>query len=694
MKSKSEGWTGGALLRWLRRHFRVLAMLVSAGAAALTALATGGITPLDGLVQDATAALVWRLRGHPVAPSPHVAVVGIDWESLRQPELASAPRALFAPHWANLMGALTRAGAQVIAFDLIFEWQGGNFIPNYDRPFLQALAANRGRVILARTGGTVPARPFMMAAGARPPAIALAELEPDEGVVRRVAAGFAQDDGSIYPTLSGAALMMTGAPPPDRTIRPRITQPLELAIPTYALAEVLRLDGDDSGRARLARAFARRVVYVGTLLAEEDRKIAADRFMLEASVMPPQDAALPPRLGISGPQTGSVPGVMLHAAAVDAIRAGTALRDIPLDRVALVAAACAALAAAVACWAPLSVTAVTITAAVLAVPAICWGLAAFGWYLPAGQPLLALWGAPIIAFALRYLAEERRRRALHDAFGHYVAPQVVAALEAADEAPRLGGELREITCMFADLSGFTALSTKVDPSTLMAVTNRYLGLITEAVDCSGGYVDKFIGDAVMAMWNAPSTLDGHPARAVAAALAAAEAVRVEADKAARDGMDGFSVKIGLNTGMAVVGNLGAARRINYSAVGEAVNVASRLESLPPLYNCAVVFSESTASRLGDDVAVVELDLVRVKGRDEPVRIFTALPGERSRHAQLLETWSQALDAYRAADFPRAAALWRTLQPFGPAEAMASHADRLHQAGTPAGWDGVRTVGKG
>lgn len=682
------------LLRWLRRHFRVLAVLASACAAAMAAVLTGGATPLDGLVQDATAALVWRLRGHPVAPSPHVAVVGIDWDSLRQPELANAPRALFAPHWANLVGALTRAGAQVVAFDLIFEWQGGNFLPNYDRPFLQALAANRGRVILARTGGTTPARPFMMAAGARPPAIALAEMDPDEGVVRRVAAGFAQDDGSVYPTLSGAALTLIGATPPDQSIRPRVTQPLELTVPTYALAEVLRLDGDEDGRAKLARAFAGRVVYVGTLLPEEDRKIAADRFMLEAGAAPPQDAGLPTRLGISGPQTGSVPGVMLHAAAVDAVRAGTALRDIPASRVVLIAALCAALAAAVVCWAPPLAAAFAIGATVLAVPAIAWGLGAAGWYLPVGQPLLALCGAPIIAFALRYVAEARRRRTLHNAFGHYVAPQVVAALEAADEAPRLGGELREITCMFADLSGFTALSTKVDPPTLMAVTNHYLGLITEAVDRSGGYVDKFIGDAVMAMWNAPSTLDGHPACAVHAALAAAEAVRLEAEKAAREGMNGFSVKIGLNTGMAVVGNLGAARRINYSAVGEAVNVASRLEPLPPLYNCAVIFSESTAQRLGDDMAVVELDLVRVKGRDEPVRIFTALPGGRDGHADFLAAWNRALATYRAADFPRAAALWRALAPFGPAEAMAQQAESLHATGVPAGWDGVRKVAKG
>lgn len=690
------------LPRWLRRRFRVLAVIASALAAALSALVSGGTTPLDGTVEDTANALAWQLRGQVVRSSPHVAVVGIDWESLRQPELAAAPRTLFAPHWASLINALSRAGAQVVAFDLIFEWQGGSLIPNYDRPFLQALAANRGRVILARTGGTLPARSYMMAAGGRPPAIALAEMEPDHGVVRRIAAGFAQDDGTLYPTLSGAALALSGGPVPETATRPRVEAPLELSVPSYPLAEVLRLDGDDDGRARLARAFAGRVVFVGTLLPEEDRKIAPDRFMLESGAVPPQDDALPPRLGISGPQTGSVPGVMLHAAAVDAMRAGTALRDLPLPRLVMLAALCAALAAAAACWLAPAAAAMGIGTLALSVPAAVWAAGVAGWHVPAGQLLLALCGAPIIAFAFRYMAEERRRRALNHAFGHYVSPTVVAALEASDEAPRLGGEMREITCMFADLSGFTALSTKVDPPTLMAVTNHYLGLITDAVDRSGGYVDKFIGDAVMAMWNAPSTLDDHPMRAVEAALAAAEAVRAEADKAARDGMDGFSVKIGLNTGAAVVGNLGAARRFNYSAVGEAVNVASRLESLPPLYGCAVVFSDSTAAHLGDRMATCELDLVRVKGRSEPVRVFTVLPGGRARHDAFLATWNQALTAYRAADFAHAATLWRALPvpegwpeaEFGPAQAMAKQADALAQAGVPTGWDGVRAVAKG
>jgi adenylate cyclase len=679
-----------------------LAVAASALAAARATIVTGGTTPLDGLVEDATAALVWQMRGQKAESSPHVAVVGLDWGSLREPELAAAPRALYSPLWADLIGALARAGAQVIAFDLIFEWQGGSFIPNYDRPFLQALAGNRGRVILARTGGTPPARPFMMAAGGRPPAIALAEMEPDDGVVRRVAAGFAQDGGPPYPTLSGAALTMTGGPVPETATRPRVQAPLELSIPTYPMAEVLRLDRDEDGRAKLARAFGGRVVFVGTLLPEEDRKIAPDRFMLQTTAQPPQDAGLPTRLGISGPQTGSVPGVMLHAAAVDGIRAGTALRDLPFLSLVILAAACAAAAAAVVGWLRPVMAGVAIAAAALTVPVVVWALGGMGWHLPAGQPLLALCGAPIIAFAFRYMAEERRRRYLHNAFGHYVAPQVVAALEKADESPKLGGEMRQITCMFADLSGFTALSTKVDPPTLMAVTNHYLGLITEAVDRSGGYVDKFIGDAVMAMWNAPSTLDHHPRRAVEAALEAAEAVRVEAEKAAREGHNGFSVKIGLNTGDAVVGNLGAARRINYSAVGEAVNVASRLEPLPPLYNCAVVFSESTAQHLGEDFAVCELDLVRVKGRAAPVRIFTALQGTPEEHADFLAAWNHALATYRAADFTTAAALWRALPPpagwpeatFGPADAMAQQADAMAAKGVPADWDGVRTVAKG
>src|SRR5207244_4388456 len=189
-----------------------------------------------------------------------------------------------------------------------------------------------------------------------------------------------------------------------------------------------------------------------------------------------------------------------------------------------------------------------IAAAGVAVLAIAgFGLALvllpFGWWLPVAVPVAAAVISMVLAYVVRLLVEERRRRRVQEAFSHYLAPSIVDQLAEREAELRLGGERREVTVMFADLSGFTALSGKVGPERLMEVTNTYLGLIVEAVEATGGYVDKFIGDAVMAIWGAPLADPDHAASAARGALWALDRVmRAKAD-ADRDGVPGYAVKI-------------------------------------------------------------------------------------------------------------------------------------------------------
>jgi class 3 adenylate cyclase len=254
-----------------------------------------------------------------------------------------------------------------------------------------------------------------------------------------------------------------------------------------------------------------------------------------------------------------------------------------------------------------------------------------------------------------------------------------------DEAAlRLGGEEREVTVMFADLSGFTALSTKVSAAELVALTNEYLAIIAGEVDRTGGYVDKFIGDAVMAIWGAPVPEAEHAVQAVEAARAAEAEIRRRREAAEAAGRRGFGVKIGLYSGRAVVGNVGSERRYNYTAVGETVNVASRLESLPGLYGCAIVLGGTTASALDGRLALRELDWVAVKGRSEPLAIFE--PGrDEPRYAE-------ALAHYRAGRFVEAEAIWSDLAATDPPSAvMASRAALFRAAPPPEEWAGVWTL---
>jgi adenylate cyclase len=252
--------------------------------------------------------------------------------------------------------------------------------------------------------------------------------------------------------------------------------------------------------------------------------------------------------------------------------------------------------------------------------------------------------------------------------------------------------------MFADLSGFTALSGKLRPAELMAVTNTYLQLMVEAVESTGGYVNSFIGDAVMGIWGAPVADPDHAASAARTALKVVEKVmQAKADADAR-GMPGYTVKIGLNSGPVVVGNVGAPKRYNYTAVGEAVNIAARLESVPVDYGCRIVVGPAAAAAIGDCFVLCELDWVRVKGKEEAIAVYELL-GEKAPAdmAELgyAQQYQAALERYRAADFAAAEETWRckARHPHfadaatSPPLVMARRCAELLKA-PPIAWDGV------
>jgi class 3 adenylate cyclase len=319
-----------------------------------------------------------------------------------------------------------------------------------------------------------------------------------------------------------------------------------------------------------------------------------------------------------------------------------------------------------------------------------------GLWLPAVLPALAAVAAMVVAYIMRFVIEDRRRRRVQNAFGHYLAPTIVDQLTESDTPLRLGGEERDITVMFADLSGFTALSGKVGPSELMAVTNSYLGILVNAVESTGGYVDKFIGDAVMGIWGAPAPERDHAARAARAALmAVADVSRAKADADA-EGRPGYLVKIGLNSGRAVVGNVGAEQRYNYTAVGETVNIAARLESVPGDYACRIVVGPATAAAIKDRFVLNELDWVKVKGKEEPLAVYELVGAKDAADPATCAYPGQyhaALDDYRAGRFAEAERGWREhvshpyLAGTSPPTVMAERAAAL-AADPPTEWDGV------
>lgn len=692
-----------------RRAYRLVVAGLCGGLVGAAALLGGGTLPSDGLLFDVAARLRAGWSGA-LAPEPEaaVALVLLDDRTLAAEEFAPLPRTFLAPYWARLLDSLREAGAVSVGFDLIFEYSPNLFRADFDQPFLAALDRNKDFLVLGRSAQTSIAMPYHFAVGAMEDdsVLGLLEMAPEaDGVFRRLASHFPDEDGVEHPTLVTAMLARAGLPAmPDRTLAvPR--GPLELTLPAYSMVDVLRCADTPEV---LRKAFAGRMVLVGSALPEEDRKPAADRLFTvppewTASRLPPgEEGCALTQAGVSNPASATVPGVFVHALVADAVIRGTAVREAPAPVTAAVAGLVAVLAALLGFrltpWAAAGVAGGAGGLLFLGDVA----LLARNLWMP---PSFALAGGVLsvaVAYAVRYVAVERRRLQVQHAFSHYLSPMIVERL-AGGQALSLGGETRDVTVMFADLSGFTALSGLVGPEELMEVTNRYLAHIVDAVEGSGGYVDKFIGDAVMAMWGAPAADEDHAGNAVSAALAAAEAIAAARHVDERGGAHGFSVKIGLCSGPAIVGNVGTARRFNYTAVGETVNLASRMEGLPGQYGCRVVVAEETARRVRDRFLLCELDWVRVKGKSAPLTIFepmAPLAGATPGLTDYVAAYEAALRAYRARDFAAARDIWLGLDypldagakgPAAPALMAARAGDYL--AAPPPDWDGVWSAPK-
>ncbi len=235
------------------------------------------------------------------------------------------------------------------------------------------------------------------------------------------------------------------------------------------------------------------------------------------------------------------------------------------------------------------------------------------------------------ATALLYFLTEREKRFVRAAFGQYLAPEMVKRLETAPDSLKLGGEMRDMTILFMDVRGFTPISEQLTPTDLVAFLNALLSPLSDEIQQHGGTIDKYIGDSIMAFWNAPMDVEDHAAKACRAALEMVAIVdRLNAEDAFQFRARGLPTRtvrigVGLNTGEACVGNMGSSRRFNYSVIGDAVNVAARIESSCKAVGADCVVSEDTA-RAAPDFAFLEAGAIPLKGKSMPIRLF-ALAGD-------------------------------------------------------------------
>jgi adenylate cyclase len=387
-----------------------------------------------------------------------------------------------------------------------------------------------------------------------------------------------------------------------------------------------------------------------------------------------------------------MPGVEVHATLVANMIAGEALREAPTAYAMLLVLAAAALCwLAMGSWHPWRSGAWALGIGALVAAA---DVALFVYqrtWLPATAAIATVGLAWAGQGARAYIAEQARRLELRRAFAHYVSPAIVDEILADPGKLKLGGVRREVTLLFTDLAGFTSVSEQLPAEEVAALLNRHLAEMTEIVIGHGGTVDKFIGDAIMAFWGAPVTDPQQSEHALAAAIAMqAKIAAMRAELAAKGGPP-LRMRIGLHRGECIVGNLGGSLRFEYTAIGDTVNLASRLEGVNNVYGTGILVSGEVARTSAGAARLRPVDTVRVKGKHQSVSLYTPCDDPA-----LVERTLPALDAWRRGDWPAAQALWQALARDYPDDPVcAVFLTRLSAwaaEGWPSAWDGVWTLG--
>ena len=552
-------------------------------------------------------------RAPPVPPNSAIVLINDDTMSAMSAQGVRwpFPRLVFA----QLVAALDRAGAEKIVFDFTFFEESS--AAEQDQ-LLAALAAASPGLVLARTAERAPvfwgadfvsAHPEFF----RQPRTGLVEFPADgDGVARSYvlpqslaafgaadagAGGLLRWSGGLDQVLARGVPLLPAAPFIDAG-RPLVNRIMEAAPDLDAPSVAKALAAEPLLTGNLVDLVRGRVVFVGANASGTFDVKPLPVGQVEPGVLIHWTAWAN---RVSGGFIAVAPRPAIFAAA---LVAGAAVLLLGINRASLVA--------------PLT-AAVTATIVLLAG---AWLLLSAGWFLAPATPLAATGLVLLGVVVENFWREQRRKREIQAMFGAYVDPGVVAALVRNPASIRLGGERREATVFFSDLAGFTDLSEKLPPEQMVEVVNAYLEATSECLHRHGAYVDKYIGDAVMAVLGAPAPLPDHALAGCRAALEARLALdAINARYATKVGVH-LEVRIGLNTGDMIVGNLGSSRKKQYTVMGDAVNLASRLEGANKYFDTGILLGEETARRVQATMVTRPLARLRVKGKAQAIEVHT------------------------------------------------------------------------
>jgi adenylate cyclase len=622
-------------------------------------------------------------------PQSPVMIVDIDDASLAQYGQWPWPRNVLS----QLVDKLHALGASAIGFDMVFAEADRSSpsklldtlgdasqaidpitlatLPNYDDMLAQSVA--KGRTVLGyslsdNAGKALPLAKYGMAIKGEDPlnyaykhpyaVLNLPELErsaegngsfnvrPDaDGMIRRVPLFFTMRD-TLLPSLSAELLRVA-----QQASTYVITSEAHEGFTQVMIGDVpIPLNNDGSMWLHLSQYDKTRYISARALLAG---KVKADQ--IQDRIVLIGTSAIGLKDMRATPLIPTINGVEIHAQAIEQILQQDFLsRPDWLQNAELLAMILAGviLLAALPRVSAMSGGVLTFIMLASAAYGAHYAFTHHGWLIDCVTPSLAIFLVYSAETLRRYASTEREKKHIRNAFSHYMSPALVKRLAAHPDALKLGGEMRDMSIMFCDIRGFTTISEQFDAQGLTRFINRFLTPMTSAILWRNGTIDKYIGDCIMAFWNAPLDDPHHAAHACEAALDMLEELRklnqTLYEEAAATGATYIPVNIGIgiNSGVCCVGNMGSAQRFDYSVLGDDVNLASRLEGQSKNYGVPVVIGQKTAEQ-SPNMASLEVDLIQVKGKTEAVRIYALFGGKELAASRTFHAFKEAFLAMLA-----------------------------------------------
>ena len=683
-------------------------------------------------------------------PSLPVRIVDINEDSLAKVGQWPWPRTTIA----DLLTKLTAQGAAVVAFDILFSE------PDRTSPeeALKAMPADEAKAIAPLIAGRPTHDEVLAKAVASAPSVLAMALGGRATPPPPTKAGFATagDDPKLFvpsfpgatgnlPALDAAAHgigSINWIPDRDQVVRrvPLIYRVGDQLVPTLPM-EALRVaqnagtyvlkSSNASGETAFGQSTGLNHIRVGAVEIPTDydgglwlkfRPANPAAYIPAWKVLAGQNdpndvAGMIILVGTSAPGlmdlratplNAALPGFEVHAQVLEHILSGRTLTR-PDFAIAIEMAIMIVLGLGLAAILPRLAALVSAALGVLAIALLLVGgwiaYSRLGLLFDPSFPALVLFILVTTTTIYVYRRAEQQRGEVRRAFGYYVSPSVVNEIIAHPDKLELGGEVRALTLLFCDVRNFTSISEHMNAHELTQFINSLLTPLSEIILENRGTIDKYMGDAIMAFWNAPLDDPDHAGNAMRSALAMIgrmdtlnEAWRSAAEAAGRPHTR-VAIGIGINSGDCCVGNLGSSQRFDYSAIGDDVNVASRYEGLSKVYGVPIVIGEPTVKRI-EGLNTLELDVMRVKGRAHPTRIYTATDAlglDADRHAAMIVKHASFLDTYRRADWDRAEVAIAECEGFGVhglKTLYGVYRARIAEwraAPPPADWDGTFTA---